>query len=636
MLPPFYRIALKRLAALLIALAFCRLVFLLWNFNTLYSDTPVSLILQAFVHGLRFDLATIAFFNSPLVPLWLLPNHWLTKPWLRRLEITLFAVLNFLAIGPNFIDVEYVGFMGKRTSYDLLFLKGDVERQSIALLSTYWKLLLMLTLVMVFILWLSPRFKNIRREKISSVGFWFWRVAAIGVLMFMGRGGLQFKPLHPMHAYFSTRHEIGLLTLNTSFNLVKSRPRGKVQRERYFAHDRDPIMRLQEMTELSRPPLAIAKNWNVVVIIIESFSLEYMGAANDYPGFTPFMDELAKKAFFFPHNFANARRSIEGLPAVLCGLPALMDEPVITSDFSNNRFDCMPKTLGQKGYSTYFLHGAHNGSMHFDTFSKIAGFENFVGLNEYPKDNPEDLDPHWGVLDEPMLQYAVQTIDQAAKPVMLSVFTLSSHHPYYVPPIYKGKFGKGSLEIHESVGYTDYSVRRFFESASTKPWFNNTIFVITADHTHRSDQKKYANTIGPWRVPLLIYIPGLKAETLNVSRDRITQHVDVLPSLYDLLGVEPPDRILVGQSVFDDKKPGHAYNFITGNRFWYIDPATYIEVASPNEPVQAFSHHNTWDMQPIAADTPAALKAVGDLRAVLHYMNVGLMNNSLHSWRKSL
>ncbi|NJM10100.1 MAG: sulfatase-like hydrolase/transferase [Bdellovibrionaceae bacterium] len=375
----------------------------------------------------------------------------------------------------------------------------------------------------------------------------------------------------------------------------------------------------------------------MVVLILESFSLEYVGAANDYPGYSPFIDSLAKKSFFFPYNFGNARRSIEGLPAVLCGLPAMMTEPVITSDFSNNRFDCLPKVLGRRGYSTHFLHGAHNGSMHFDTFSKIAGFENFVGLNEYPKDNPADLDEHWGVLDEPMLQYAIKTIDESPKPVMLSVFTLSSHHPYYIPPQHRGKFPKGTLEIHESIGYTDYALKRFFEVAQTKPWFEKTIFVITADHTQKSDQAKYSNRIGGWRVPLLIYAPGLKPGQAEASPSRITQHVDIIPSVMDLLGVDLPDRLLTGQSVFDRGKEGRAYNFTYGsNSYWYIDPEIFIEFSHDPAVLKAAKHKETYQMEETEASGLAVDKALLDLKATIHYVNEGLRKNSLHTWRQSL
>jgi hypothetical protein len=632
MIPSYVKVVAQRFSLLLAAYFICRVFFLLWNL-TLYSQAPAEQIAEAFLRGLRFDLAAIVFTNALLIPLWLLPSFCWLWPWVRKLELGLFGVLNGLALGFNVVDAEFVKFIGKRTSYDLLLMTDDLQRHSANVILTYWQLCLGWLLLSFGVFWFARRFQP-GQENWRAPQFWIWRALLIGLVVMAGRGGFQFKPLHPMHAYFSTRHEIGLLTLNTPFNLIKSRPRGEVRRERYFATDAEAIRHLAPITELSRPPLAVSKDWNVVVILLESFNLEYMGASNDYPGYSPFLDSLTKKSFFFPLNFANARRSIEGLPAVLCAMPAIMAEPIITSDFSNNRFDCLPKILAAKGYSTYFLHGAHNGSMHFDTFSRIAGFENFVGLNEYPKNNKEDLDEYWGVLDEPMLQYAVKTIDEAKPPVMLSLFTLSSHHPYYIPPKYHGKFPKGTLEIHESIGYTDYALQKFFETAATRPWFNKTIFVITADHTQKSDQPKYANLIGPWRVPLFIYVPGLKAGQVKTSAERITQHIDIVPSVLDLLGVNWPERPLLGQSVFDLAKPGRAYNY-TYYSYWQINPEVLIDFGRDSHPLKAFKHKGTYNAEETEARGEAVDRAVLDLKSTVHYLNEGLQKNSLHLWRES-
>lgn len=632
MIPGFLRVTLQRLGLLLAAYAFTRAFFLLWNWDH-YAQLPSSQLMLSFVHGARFDLSAILFTNIPLLLIWILPTSWLALRWVQRSEFALFMLINSACLGLNIMDSEYVKFIGKRNSLDLLLIREDVRRQGLVQILENWNLALGWITFCVLLAWVMPRFKWDTRERVLSPMFWLTRVAFIGLAILGMRGGWQFKPLHPMHAYFTTSHELGLLTLNTPFNLLKSRPRGEVHRQRYFATDKEAIERLQKMTGLSRPPLGYAKGWNVVVFILESFSLEYVSIANDGKGYTPFMDELSKnpKAFFFPHNFANARRSIEGLPAVLCGMPAMMAEPIITSDFANNRLDCMPKVLGKNGYSTYFLHGAHNGSMHFDTFSNIAGFEHFIGLNEFPKDNPADFDEAWGVLDEPMFQYAAKKMGEASKPVLLSVFSLSSHSPYFIPPQHRGKFKKGTLEIHETIGYTDYSLREFFKTAEKESWFNNTIFIITADHTQKTDQPKYADLIGPWRVPFLVYIPGLEEGRVKVSPDRLTQHADIAPSVYDLIGLEVPDRLLVGQSIFDSAKPGRIYNY-TSYGYWYMNPEVFLDFGRET-PYKASTHKNSYAIQETDPKSPAVEEAVLDLKAIVHYVNEGLLGNSLHTWK---
>lgn len=636
-MPAFIKVALKRLTLLLVAYTLCRLLFLLWN-PDLFATADGAGIAKAFWFGLRFDLSAILITNAALIALWFLPVRWLRTRTGRALDLGLFGVVNVFFLGLNFIDTEFVKFIGKRSSFELFMMREDIQRQAASLLRTYWYLCGGTFALTALLIYLVPRFPAVAPER----PWWkaaAWRLAGIALVVLGIRGGFQFKPLHPMDAYFSTHRELGLLTLNTPFTLIRSQTRGDVAHARYFDSDREAILHAKKMTDLSRPPLAVAKGWNVVMIIVESLGTEYVGAANEGRGYTPFFDELTKMpgAFFFKQSFANARRSIEGLPAVICGLPALMEAPILTSDFSNNSFDCLPKFLGKRGYGTYFLHGAHNGSMHFDTFARIAGFEHFVGLNEYPKGNPEDFDGYWGVLDEPMLQYAVKTLDEAPKPVMLGLFTLSSHHPYYIPPKYAGRFPKGTLEIHESIGYADHALRQFFESAKTKPWFKNTIFVITGDHTQKSDQKKYQEMVGWYRVPLLIYAPGLAATAPKVDPERIVQHIDALPSVLDLLGETQGDRLLLGQSVFDNGREGIAYNW-TGYTYWYLDPRVVIEWMHTKHELKAWRHERTWNHEKheIEAKGPEVEGALLNLKAVIHYFSEGLLLNNLYDWKQSL
>ncbi|MBX3022799.1 MAG: LTA synthase family protein [Bdellovibrionales bacterium] len=638
MIPSFLKVALKRFLLLIVAYSLCRGLFLIWNLD-MFSPLPKTDLFSAFLHGLRFDTAAILITNSPLILIWLLPVRWLRRRWVSITELTLFGVVNMLCIGMNFVDTEFVKFIGKRSSFELFMLREDIQRQASSILTTYWYLLFGVLLLAALLIYLAPRFPAKPQEP-GWVASALWRLALVALVVLGIRGGFQFKPLHPMDAYFTTHREIGLLVLNTPFTMIRSQARGDVSLARYFETDKEAILHLKKMTDLSREPLAVAKDWNVVVIILESWGSEYTGAPNKYQGYTPFFDELTKApgAFYFPNSFANARRSIEGLPAVICGLPALMEAPILTSDFSNNQFECLPKVLARQGYSTYFLHGAHNGSMRFDTFAKIAGFEHFVGLNEYPKDNPEDLDKYWGVLDEPMLQYAAKTIDEAPKPVMLGIFTLSSHHPYYIPPQHRGKFPKGNLEIHESVGYTDLSLRNFFATARTKPWFNNTIFYITGDHTQKSEHKEYGgNMLGWYRVPFLIYAPGLAKTSPKTDPARIVQHIDLQPSILDLLGVKQPNRLLVGQSVFDNGRDGRAYNW-TGYTYWYLDPHVVLEWARNSGELKAWNHASTWnyleqERKSEGMDVDAAFL---NLKAVVHYMNQGLLHNNLYRWKESL
>jgi phosphoglycerol transferase MdoB-like AlkP superfamily enzyme len=139
---------------------------------------------------------------------------------------------------------------------------------------------------------------------------------------------------------------------------------------------------------------------------MESLSSEHIGAFNrqveGYQGYTPFLDSLIDHSIAF-NGFANAKQSIEGLPAIIASIPALMDRPFITSAFAGNSFDALAALLEKKGYETSFFHGGTNGTMDFDRFARASGFKRYYGRNEY--DNDMDFDGRWGIFDEPFFQF---------------------------------------------------------------------------------------------------------------------------------------------------------------------------------------------------------------------------------------
>lgn len=149
--------------------------------------------------------------------------------------------------------------------------------------------------------------------------------------------------------------------------------------------------------------------------------------------------------------------------------------------------------------------------MNFDGFTNHVGFEKYYGKNEY--NNNKDYDGNWGIFDEPFLQYLGKQLTKTQQPFLASVFTLSSHHPYTIPAQHMNRFPKGTMIVHETVGYTDYAVRRFFEYAKQQPWFENTLFVITADHSALTETKEFKTALGLYRIPVIFYSP--KNETRN-------------------------------------------------------------------------------------------------------------------------
>ena len=198
--------------------------------------------------------------------------------------------------------------------------------------------------------------------------------------------------------------------------------------------------------------------------------------------------------------------------------------------------------LRNRGYATAFFHGADNESLGFSAFTRQAGFEEYYGQDEFYADprfgGKAEFDGTWGVWDEPFLQFFCAKLSEMPQPFVGAVFTLSSHHPFKVPEKYAGRFtDEGKHELHKCNKYADFAIHEFFESARKQPWFNNTIFVIVADHTSsKRTHAEYKAHMGDFLIPILFYDPS--GELPRGRQKGIAQQIDIMPTLLNYLGYD--------------------------------------------------------------------------------------------------
>ena len=197
--------------------------------------------------------------------------------------------------------------------------------------------------------------------------------------------------------------------------------------------------------------------------------------------------------------------------------------------------------------------------MGFDEFCNIAGIQHYYGLNEYV--GPKAFDGNWGIYDEEFLQYYAKELDKLPKPFFSTVFTLSSHHPYSIPAKYKNMFLNSPNELVRAIRYADYALGKFFQTISKAPWYKNTLFIFSADHTAKEQSELYGTRAGIFRIPIVYFHPG--DTTLHGVSARITQQADIMPSLMDYLGINTP-FVAFGSSIFSNKDNGYAVNFLGG------------------------------------------------------------------------
>ncbi|MFM2190295.1 MAG: Lipoteichoic acid synthase 1, partial [Bacteroidota bacterium] len=383
--------------------------------------------------------------------------------------------------------------------------------------------------------------------------------AALPMAFLGARGSWDLKPLRIANAASVGHPGAAPITLNTPFTIIKTFGAPTMEL-RYEMDEKEATRHFKR--EKSNGADEQVKPLNVVVIILESFSAEYSALLSGNKGYTPFLDSLMQQGLYFTHAYANAKKSIDGIPAVTSSIPALMPVSFITSPYSANRITSIAGLLAEEGYASAFFHGGNNGTMGFDNFSRISGHQKYFGRSEYGRG---DYDGNWGVFDEPFYEFTVRECSKMKQPFAITFFSLSSHHPYSIPEKLKGRFPKGQLPIHESIGYADYALRAFFEAASKQPWYNNTLFVLTADHTGPAELTEYSTRNGVFKIPMVYYKPD---GSLKGVSDRTVQQSDIMPTVLDYLGYKKK-WMDFGTSVFDSNSIGMAINS-TGDLFQII------------------------------------------------------------------
>jgi phosphoglycerol transferase MdoB-like AlkP superfamily enzyme len=532
--------------------SFLRLVFLSWNWP-LFSEQASLDIAKAFLVGFRFDLSALATLSLPSFLISVYPRR---SPQMRLLVWLSFWLLNWPLFIFNWGDIEFVNFMGRRFTIDNLYLISEMQGKTSSIFSTYIVLSALCFVTLIVFPWSS--YKQSLIEKFGDRGdrrhsLWV-RLLGFVLLIISARGGLQLKPLGFANAQVFSAPVLNHLVLNSSFTMLKSIGRESLSRKMWLEAGEEPESLLNGSIATPTWSHEIPKSKNVVLIVLEGFGQEVLGREGFSEGYTPFLTELSKKSLVVPYFFSNGRRSIEGIAAILTGIPAMMAEPFITSQFQTNLFWGMGSAFAESGFDTSFFHGATNGTMFFDSFTKSAGIQKYFGLTEYP--HRGDHDGTWGIFDGPYLQYAAQEIGNLKRPFFSMIFTLSSHHPYRVPDKFLGKFKKGNHPIFESIGYADTSLKEFFESAQKADWYNDTIFLITADHTSANEDPYFNNEIGKYRVPFILYQPTmnetLRARMQSKLDDKIACQIDIMPTLVDLFELPVKAKNYLGQSVFVD------------------------------------------------------------------------------------
>jgi len=494
----------------------------------------------AWLVALRYVAATIAPALALPAFVYLLASR--SRAW-RKAALWLAGAITYYATTVLITDLFYYRHAGKHSTVELMLFYQNFVDIALMGLREYWYVAASYVVLGTGFFYVWRRL--VRREDYpqhAPAAYSLWRHSVtLALFVFVNiiafRGGLQGRPLRPADAFQYLTQAQGDFALNgvyTSFYALFHRSNFPVRGDKEsiasmqqliagvdekFASAEFPFLRA---TKPSAPPL----KKNVVFIILESWSAARVGILGDTTGATPFFDSIAREGWLFTNAFATGRRSIASLPSALSSIPTLYGSLYITSPYEQNFQRGMGTIFREQGYTTSFTYAAKAGSMGFNAFARLAGFENILTRESFAADAPSD--GTWGVYDHVMFARALADLDAAKKPTLSVLYTLHPHPPFTLPP--GNNYFNPPLARHayyNALRYSDGTLHTFFAEARKRAWFKDTVFVLIADHAYEDTQG-----LAAFRIPLLIYAPGFVAPRIDA---RVASELDVLPTLVDLL-----------------------------------------------------------------------------------------------------
>jgi phosphoglycerol transferase MdoB-like AlkP superfamily enzyme len=552
-----------------------------------------SAIPQVFLRGVWFDLAAAIFAATPLV-LWLaLAPTRLARTWLYRGMTVLFffgAVFGLLLLAvAEWLFWEEFGARFNFIAVDYLLYTHEV-------LGNIWESYPVGRILAGLALAAAAATALIARRLWHASGAPLGLRAAVWVLIaqtILFGCALTFPDSDQKS--FSAHDAANELSGNGLFDFFAAARRNELSYERYYA-----TLTLQEALAavraafpgakwiepekggIERPVAASgpARPLNVILVSIESMGAEFLGAYGNAAGLTPNLDALAKQSLWFANAYATGNRTVRGLEALSLSLPPTPGQSIVRRP-SNEYLFSLGSVLEDKGYAVLFVYGGYG---YFDNMNAYFEANDYRSIDRrnIPSQDIE-FENIWGVADEHLFAHALKEIDREKaarpdRPVFAHIMTTSNHRPYTYPPgridIPSGKGRDGAVK------YTDYAIGKLIEGARSRPWFKDTLFVITADHG-ASARGTSRIPVDKYRIPVFFYSPGHLAPR---RVDRLMSQIDIAPTILGALQLDYYTKFLGHDLLHTPPSEDRAFvanyqtlGYLKGDRLLVLQPKRKME-----------------------------------------------------------
>lgn len=434
-------------------------------------------------------------------------------------------------------------------------------------------------------------------------------VVCLGLIAFCVmsiRGTLQHRPINASTVAFSNDAMVNTLPLNGFWNVTHAAYLMKNEKSSFDMYGKMPI---EEMNQIVRqaaglPPEMLNpeypslhqqtatvrrdKPFNLVIILQESLGAQYsnkLGGA----GLTPELDALAQEGWWFERAYATGTRSVRGLEAISTGFMPTPAESVLTLPRSQKGFFTIAELLGRHGYHTRFVYG---GEAHFDNMKSFFLGNGFDEVVDLPKFEKPVFVGSWGASDEDMFNQVDRLLRQdQGKPTFTMAFSVSNHTPWEYP---EGRIQPegNPATVTNTVRYADWAIGDFFRKARQAPYWENTIFLIVADHDARVSGSMVP--VRHFHIPALIVGPGVPKK----SDPQIISQIDLPPTLLSLLGMDTVHPML-GRDLTRAQAGRAMMQF--NNNYGFLQGESLV-VLEPGKPARTFKYTRPSTFDPVESD----------------------------------
>jgi len=565
--------------------------FLYFSYPDYFSNLDSMELLASLFMGLRVDLAIISLFTFLFWLILLIPTSFSFNLKFRVFFGLVWGIIIAGSVFYNIADAYYFGYVNRHIINEAALLGDDITpfiemAIGLYLVQIIIGSLIFLSIVFVFYKIFSSRISN----KILHTKEWTV-IPIIIIIAFLGiRGKLSGKSFSISDAFAVNKLSSGNLALSGVYTTYRSAKKKSINHYRIkpsiaietlketlasdateFVDANYPLMRQRKNTPANKP--------NIVLVVIESLSSQYLDAlAHNNFGVTPNLDALANQGQLFTNFYANGQRSQDGITTLLTGIVQPIGLETIGSGLELYGLSYLGNIAKQNGYETLSMQSSNRRSFRVDVVSKLAGFDNYYGAQDIPNTGNEEGSPQFGTWDGNSLRFLSTKLNSMKEPFLSFFFTSTTHAPFYSPNKKYEKYphsNKSEYGFLNTLNYVDAEIGAFIQRAKKQPWFDNTIFIFTADHIAargnlaNAKKVKLDSTLNGFHIPLIVYAPKLLSPKRS---DILSSHADIIPSIIDIAWLNSP-YTMIGQSVFDES--------IT-NRFAYVRAGSIIGLGSKN------------------------------------------------------